>query len=141
MACGPFLHGGSSLAASPCRQSFPFKLDARIVDCTVSLRFYISGHSGRSRSISARLISQISTGNIAMRKQFGQMHPHWLDEAIESSWRDHDPRSIATAISSDNRLIAAIRQGLEDARRLPERQPGLSHAQCIRNAVLEAMEG
>jgi hypothetical protein len=79
--------------------------------------------------------------SLAMRKQFGQMHPHWLDNVIESTWRDHDPHLIATAISSNAKLISAIRQGLEDARHLPERQPGLSHAQCIRNAVIEAMEG
>jgi hypothetical protein len=79
--------------------------------------------------------------SLAMRKRFGEMHPHWLDDVIESTWREHDPRAIASAISCNDKLISAIRQGLEDARHLPETQPGLSHAQCIRNAVIEAMEG
>jgi hypothetical protein len=76
-----------------------------------------------------------------MAKQFGQMQPHWLDAVIESSWREHDASAVATAITHNDRLISAIRQGLIDARHLPEQQPGLSHAQCIRHAVLEAMEG
>lgn len=76
-----------------------------------------------------------------MAKKFGQFEPHWLDEVIESSWREHDPRTIASAITRNPKLISAIRQGLEDARRLSEMQPGLSHAQCIRSAVLKAMEG
>ena len=75
-----------------------------------------------------------------MGKTFGQFEPHWLDEVIEASWREHDARAIASAITHNEKLISAIRQGLEDARRLPEMQPGLGHAQCIRTAVLKAME-
>ena len=75
-----------------------------------------------------------------MAKTFGQIEPHWLDEVIEASWREHDPRAIASAITHNERLIAAIRQRLDDARRLSEMQPGLSHAQCIRTAVLKVME-
>jgi hypothetical protein len=76
-----------------------------------------------------------------MEKTFGQFKPHWLDEVIEARWREHDPHAIASAIAHDEKLISAIRQGLKDARHLPEVQPGLNHAQCIRAAVLKAMEG
>ena len=75
-----------------------------------------------------------------MENKFGKMERHWLDDVIESSWREHDPDKIASAITRNEKLISAIRKGLDDARHLPQ-EPGLSHAQCIRQAVLEAMEG
>jgi hypothetical protein len=83
-----------------------------------------------------RLVSKVAT----MVSTFGQFEPHWLDEVIEATWREHDPRTIATAITRNEKLLSAIRQGLEDARRLPEMQPALNHAQCIRTAVLKAMK-
>ena len=76
-----------------------------------------------------------------MEKGFGQMRSHWLDDVIESTWREHDPHRIANAITHNEKLISAIRRGLEDARQLPQMQPGLSHAQCIRHAVVKAMKG
>jgi hypothetical protein len=74
-----------------------------------------------------------------MTKLTGKEQVHWLDEAIESSWREHDPSKIADAITRDATLISAIRRGLEDARQLPHEHMGSSQTQCIRNAVLNAM--
>ena len=75
-----------------------------------------------------------------MADKLRKVPPHWLDDVIESSWREHDPKVIASAISHNEKLILAIRQGLENARQLPQQQTGLSQAQCIRQAVLKAME-
>jgi hypothetical protein len=75
-----------------------------------------------------------------MADRFGELQPHWLDDVIESSWRQHDANEIASAITHNKKLILAIRQGLEDARQLPQQQVGLSQAQCIRQAVLGAMQ-
>jgi hypothetical protein len=43
----------------------------------------------------ARVRMPVFTAASVMRKRFGQLDPHWLDDVIETTWRDYDPRSIA----------------------------------------------
>jgi hypothetical protein len=67
------------------------------------------------------------------------MPPHWLDATIEIALQTglRDPSSLGRAIGGCERMQEAIRVGLADY--VPGRL-GLSEAQMIREAIMEAME-
>jgi len=67
------------------------------------------------------------------------MPPHWLDAAIERSLRsgERDPRAVGQAIGESEQFQEAIRAGLAEN---VQGRLGLSSAQMVRQAIMEALE-
>jgi hypothetical protein len=65
--------------------------------------------------------------------------PQWLDAVIDSVILKNDANAIARAVAHSDRFMAAIQQGIQNAKSAPPGMPGPTHAQFIREAIQEAV--
>jgi predicted transcriptional regulator len=64
--------------------------------------------------------------------------PHWLDDVVEQALCDgcQEPGKLAAAIGKHDCFVAAVKAGLAEF----ERGRGLSQAQAVRQAIVDAIE-
>lgn len=66
--------------------------------------------------------------------------PHWIDNVVESVIRENNAQAIARAVTHSPKFLAAIEEGIRNANAATPGKPGPSHAQYVRQAILEAIE-